>query len=173
MGTPGEQSDSWFWIGKYLTVIVVALVLGSVLAGLEPFKSATIGPARIGAGSLVQFIAHGGALALLWTLGLRHARQLRRTRGPSSHLADSVLALVTLIVVASAYGVLLRFISPMLSSEIKPFVDWLFIVAILTAAAWLLWVLFTDSEALFEAIGAIGAKKKQPATAPLVDQLRP
>ncbi len=164
------MKESWFWIGKYLVVIVVALVLGSVLAGLEPFRSATIGAAHIGAGALVQFIAHSGALALLWALGLRHAAQLRRAGGPSSHLAATVLALVTLIVVACAYGVLLRFITPMLAPELKPILDWIFIVGILSAALWLLWVLFTDSEALIEAVGAMaGGRKKSP----MVDQLRP
>jgi len=164
--------ERWFWIGKYVVVIVAALVLGSVLAGLEPFKSATIGSAHVGAGSLVQFIAHSGALALLWALGLRHARQLRRAGGPSAHLADTVLALVTLVVAASAYGVLLRFITPMLAPEVKPFLDWTFIICILAAALWLLWVLFTDSEALIGAIGSIAAGKKKPAR-PLVDQVRP
>jgi len=166
-----DVKNSWFWIGKYLVVIVVALVLGSVLAGLEPFRSATIGSARISAGSLVQFIAHSGALALLWALGLRHSRQLRRTAGPAAHLADTVLALITLVVAASAYGVLLRFITPMLASEAKPYLDWLFIVGILASALWLLWVLFTDSEALLEAIGSLtSARKKDPR--PLVDQVR-
>jgi eukaryotic-like serine/threonine-protein kinase len=145
--------SNWSWMGKYLIVIVAALVLGAVLAGLEPFKSATIGTARIGAGSLVQFIAHGGALALLWTLGYRHSAQLRRIGGRAAHLTSTVLALVTLIVAALAYGVLLRFISPFLAPDLKPFVDWTFIVGILSAAAWLLWVLFADSEAWIEAVG--------------------
>jgi len=164
--------ESWFWIGKYLIVIVVALVLGSVLAGLEPFKSARIGTARVGAGALVQFISQTGALALLWALGFRHANQLRRVGGPSGHLAATVLALVTLIVVASAYAVLLRFITPMLAADLKPIVDWLFIVAILGAALWLLWVLFTDSEALIEAVGNIAASKKKQAL-PADQRIRP
>ncbi len=145
--------NSWFWIGKYLIVIAAALVLGAVLAGLEPFKSATIGTARIGAGSLVRFVAHAGALALLWTLGYRHSGQLRQIGGRSAHLASTVLALVTLIVIALAYGVLLQFISPFLGSDLKPYVDWAFILAILSAAGWLLWVLFADSEAWIEAVG--------------------
>ena len=166
------MNSSWAWIGKYLVVIVVALVLGSVLAGLEPFRSATIGPARVSAGSLVQFIAHSGALALLWALGLRHARQLRGAEGPASHLADTVLALVTLIVAASSYGVLMRFITPMLSPEVKPYLDWIFIVGILTAALWLLWVLFADSEALLQAVGSLTSGRKKDSR-PLVDQVRP
>jgi len=150
-------------VSKYLVVIVLALVLGSVLAGLEPFKSTTIGSSRIGAGTLVQFIAHSGALVLLWALGLRYSVQLRRVGGPSGHLSATVLALVTLIVVASAYGVLLRFITPVLTPNLKPVVDWVFICGILAAALWLLWVLFSDSEALIQAVGSLAASKRRPA----------
>jgi serine/threonine-protein kinase len=153
--------DRWFWVGKYLIVIVAALVLGAVLAGLEPFRSATIGTARIGAGSLVQFIAHSGALALLWALGYRHSTQLRASDGRGAALASTVLALVTLIVVASAYGVLLRFVNPFLAPDLKPFVDWTFIVGMLSAACWLLWVLFSDSEAWVEAISGLNSDRKR------------
>jgi hypothetical protein len=72
-----------------------------------------------------------------------------------------VLALVTLIVVASAYGVLSRFITPMLAPESKSIVDWIFIVGILAAALWLLGVLFTDSEALIAAVGSAAASRKK------------
>jgi eukaryotic-like serine/threonine-protein kinase len=154
------MKGNWFWIGKYLIVIVAALVLGAVLAGIEPFRSATIGTARIGAGSLVQFIAHSGALAMLWALGYRNSMQLRLAGGRGAPLASTVLALVTLIVVASAYAVLLRFINPFLAPDLKPFVDWAFIVGILSAACWLLWVLFADSEAWIEAISGLNADRK-------------
>jgi len=157
------MKEGWFWISKYLVVILLALVFGSVLAGLEPFKSTTIGSARIGAGTLVQFIAHSGALVLLWALGLRYSVQLRRVGGPSGHLSATVLALVTLIVIASAYGVLLRFITPVLTPNLKPVVDWVFICGILAAALWLLWVLFSDSEALIQAVGSLAASKRRPA----------
>lgn len=167
----GQRSPEgrWFWIAKYLIVIVAALVLGSVLAGLEPFKSATIGTARIGAGSLVQFIAHSGALALLWSLGYRQSQQLRSSGGRAAALASTVLAAVTLIVVASAYGVLLKFINPFLAPDLKPFVDWAFIVAILSAAGWLLWVLFADSEAWIGAISTLGADRKAGGRARQID----
>jgi len=175
MDTSRTDPSSWYWIGKYLVVIIAALVLGSTLAALEPFKSAEIGSAHVGAGALVRFIAHCGALTLLWALGFRHARQLRGVRGPSRHLADTVLALITLIVIASAYGVLLHFISPMLASDVKPFIDWFFIVGILAAALWLLWVLFTDSEKVIEAVSSLSLARRQAQPQPgrpLVDQIR-
>jgi hypothetical protein len=65
--------------------------------------------------------------------------------------------------VACAYGVLVRFINPFLAPDLKPFVDWTFIVGMLSAASWLLWVLFADSEAWLEAIGNLNAGRKGPA----------
>jgi hypothetical protein len=174
-GHGSSGSDDWYWVGKYLIVIAAALALGAVLAGLEPFRTATIGNARIGAGSLVQFIAHSGALGLFWALGYRHSAQLRRRGGRSAHLAATVLALVTLIAVACAYGVLWRFINPFLAPDLKPWVDWTFIAAILTAACWLLWVLFVDSEAWLQAAGRIAAGRAPDArsgVAPIDDRAR-
>jgi len=166
------MKQSWIWIAKYLVVIAIAMVLGSVLAGLEPFKSTTIGTSGIGAGALVQFIAHGGALALLWAMGYRIAGQLRLAGGPTKHLSATALALITLVVVASAYGVLWRLITPVLASDLKPALDWVFIVGILTSALWLLWVLFTDSEAVIAAVGGVAAAgKKEPP--PLDDRVAP
>ncbi len=158
--------ENWFWIGKYLVVIVVALVLGSVLAGLEPFKGNVIGSTRISAGALVQFIAHGGALALFWALGLRFSGQLRRAGGPASPLSAMVLALFTLIAVASAYGVLAHFLAPLLTADARSAIDWVFIAGILAAALWLLWVLFTESEAVLEALGRVAAQRRSTPASP-------
>lgn len=166
-----RMNGNWLWIGKYLIVIVAALILGAVLAGLEPFRSATIGTARIGAGSLVQFIAHIGALAMLWSLGYRISTQFRLGGGRGAALASTVLALVTLIVVASAYAVLLRFIDPFLAPDLKPLLDWVFIVGILSAACWLLWVLFADSEAWIAAISTLSSTRKS-STAQADDRAR-
>jgi len=154
------QEEGWLWIGKYVVVIIAALALGAVLGGLEVFHNTMIGGARISAGALVQFIAHSGALALLWALGYRHAAQLRRGAGSSAHLATSVLALVSLIVAASFYEVLLRFLSPLLSPDVKSYVDWTFIVVILSTAGWLLWSLFVHSEAVIAAISKAAANRR-------------
>ena len=154
-------AKSWIWIGKYLIVIVAALILGAVLGSLGLFKSATLGTPKLTAGALVQFIAHGGALALLWLLGQRFAGQLRSGGGSTANIATIVLSLTTLIVIACAYVVLLAFITPFLTGSLKPFIDWAFILGIIAAAAWLIWALFTNAEALMEAIGKAAAGKKK------------
>ena len=157
------MAKNWIWIGKYVVVIIVALVLGAVIGNLGLFKGATLGTHRLTAASLVQFIAYGGALTLLWLLGLRLSRQLRAGGGSAANLATMTLALMTLIVVSSAYVVLMQFIRPFLSHELRPFIVWAFILGTIAAAIWLVWAIFTDSEALIEAIGKAASRKKNSA----------
>jgi len=145
--------NNWIWIGKFVIVIAAALVLGKTLGSLELFRSATLGTPKVTAGSLVRFFAHGGALALMWLLGQRLAQQIHALGGGMARLADPVLALITLIVTASAYVVLIKFSAPFLGEGLRTMLDWVFILGILAAAVWLVWALFQNSEAVMEAIG--------------------
>jgi len=145
--------NNWIWIGKFVIVIAAALVLGEVLGSLELFRSATLGTPKVTAGSLVRFFAHGGALALMWLLGQRLAQQIHALGGGMARLADPVLALITLIVTASAYVVLIKFSAPFLGEGLRTMLDWVFILGIIAAAVWLVWALFQNSEAVMEAIG--------------------
>jgi hypothetical protein len=151
--------SNWIWIVKFVLVIAAALVLGEVLGSLELFKSATLGTPKVTAGSLVRFIAHAGALVLMWMLGQRLAQQIRALGGGMARLADPVLALITLIVTASAYVVLIKFSAPFLGNGIRTLLDWTFIFGIIAAAVWLVWALFQNSEAVMEAIGKSGKAK--------------
>ena len=151
--------NKWMWIGKFLIVIAAALALGEVLGSLTLFKSATLGTAKVTAGSLVRFIAQAGALVLAWMLGQRLTLQLRALDGGMARLADPVLALITLIITVSAYLVLINFSAPFLGDTIRTILDWSFILGILAAAVWLVWTLFQNSEAVMEAIGRSGRPK--------------
>ncbi|GAB4510564.1 MAG: hypothetical protein Tsb0026_12580 [Sulfuricaulis sp.] len=153
--------NNWIWIGKFVIVIAAALVLGETLGSLELFRSTTLGTHKVTAGSLVRFIAHAGALTLMWLLGQRLAQQIRALGGGMARLADPVLALITLIVTASAYVVLINFSAAFLSEGFRTMLDWVFILGILTAAVWLVWALFQNSEAVMEAIGKSGRTKTE------------
>ncbi|HYA38373.1 MAG TPA: hypothetical protein VEI74_08930 [Candidatus Methylomirabilis sp.] len=145
--------NKWFWVGKFIIVIAAALALGEVLGSLALFKSATLGTAKVTAGSLVRFIAQAGALVLLFMLGQRLTQQIRALGNGVARLADPVLALVTLVISVSAYVVLISFSAPFLGDTIRTIVDWTFILGILAAAVWLVWTLFQNSEAIMEAVG--------------------
>ncbi|MCR4347710.1 MAG: hypothetical protein NUV55_10995 [Sulfuricaulis sp.] len=151
--------NNWIWIGKFVIVIAAALVLGETLGSLELFRSTTLGTPKVTAGSLVRFFGHGGALVLLFMLGQRLTQQIRALDGGMARLADPVLALITLIVTASAYVVLMKFSAPFLGDSVRALLDWTFVLGILAAAVWLVWALFHNSEAVMEAIGKSGKAK--------------
>lgn len=156
------MASKWIWVGKYLVVILVALIVGAAIGNLALFKIATLGTPRLTAAALAQFIAYVAALGLLWSLGLRVSQELRDTGGSAASVAMPVLALATLIVVPSSYVVLMRFIRPFLSRDLKPFIDWTFIVGTIAAAIWLVWALFANSDAVIEAMGKAAAGRKRP-----------
>jgi len=72
---------------------------------------------------------------------------------------------VSLIVIASFYEVLFRFINPFLAQDAKPYIDWAFIAAIFAAAAWLVWALFVDSEAFLAALKKAASDRKSASGA--------
>jgi len=156
------MAKNWIWVGKYLFVILLAIVLGAAIGNLALFKTATLGTPKLTAGVLARFIAHTTALGLLWFLGLRASQQLREGSGGMTSLAVPILSLVALIVVPSFYVVLLQFINPFLSRDLKPFIDWAFIVGTLAAATWLVWAFFTNMDAVLEAIRRAAVSKKKP-----------
>lgn len=154
------MNKNWIWVGKFTVVIVVALLLGAILGNLPLFMSATLGTPKLTAGSLVQFISHAGALTLLWLLGQRLAQQLRSAGGLGGQLASPILALATLIVTISTYYVATQFSAPFLGRSVKSSIDWMFIIGILAAAVWLVWMLYENAEAIMEAI----SKARRPRT---------
>lgn len=59
------MAGKWTWMGRYVLVIVIALVLGGVIGELTLFQQTTLGTPRLSASMLVKFMGFGGALLLL------------------------------------------------------------------------------------------------------------
>ena len=154
--------NSWGWVGKYVIVIIVALLLGVALGNLALFKNAALGNPKLTAALLVQFITHMAALVLLWTLGWRSAEQMRESGQRLSVVAMIVLAFITLIITAVGYVVLSSFITPFIAKGVKEVVNWVFILGVLTAATWFILVLFAGAEDLIAAVRD-GLSGKKPA----------
>jgi hypothetical protein len=153
--------SKWIWVGKFVIVIAAALALGEVLGNLALFKSTPLVSEKVTAGTLVRFVAQAGALVLLFLMGQRLAQQIGALGSGLARLADPVLALVTLIVIASAYVVLIDFSAFFLNAVVKTILNWSFILGILAAGVWLVWTLFENSEAILEAIGKLRRPKSQ------------
>jgi hypothetical protein len=112
-----------------------------ILGQIPLFRETAVG--KLHASDLVQFIGYGGAMVIGW-LG---ARQL------SADPPDDwkwlmpyralILPVITLAMVAIAYGVLLYVCEPFMSKSGKTVYNWFFIAGIVASSAWLImtWVM--------------------------------
>ncbi len=157
------MSKTWIWIGKYVFVIVAALVLGLVLGSLGMFRGATLGSPRLTAAVLARFIGFGGAIAFFWLLGRRLSDRLRAGGGGPAMLAKPVLAVTTLVAIPCAYGVLMELFGPLLPRGVAVAVDWAFIVGTIGSAVWLVWELFVNADAVLQTLAARTSSRRQTA----------
>ena len=151
------MNRDWAWISRYVLVIVIALVLGGVIGELTLFKQTTLGTPKLTASSLAQFMGYGGALLLLWLFGQRAASQFRNVNGKAAFVSFIIVPLVTLIVVAGAYTVLLTILRPFLGAGLRNIYNWLFVLGITASALWLAVALFHHSEPLVDLFRSEGA----------------
>ena len=141
---------NWAWISRYVLVIVISLVLGGVMGEFSLFKQATLGTPKLTASGLVQFMGYGGALLLLWLLGQKAAGQFKAAGGKTSFLSYIIVPLLTPVVVAGAYTVLLSILRPFLAGGIRNTHNWIVVLGITASALWLAVSLFHHSEPLVD-----------------------
>lgn len=139
------------WIGRYVGVIVVALILGSAIGGMELFAKTFVVSGKLSAAHLVRFLGYGTALAALWMLGQRTTMALQQHGGRWSFVQHLILPVVTLIVVSSAYSVTLLIVKPLLDLSLTNIYNWVFIIAILSCAVWVIMAVLGQSAPLTEA----------------------
>ncbi len=145
-----NKETGWSWVGRYIAVIVISLILAAALGGMELFIKTAIGN-KLNAAHIVQFLGYGVALAAFWVLGQRVTIALRQQEeGKWSVLQHLILPVVSLIVVSVAYSVLLLLLKGFMDSTLQNIYNWVFIVAILACAGWLVMAVLNQSAGLTE-----------------------
>ncbi|HEY6974261.1 MAG TPA: hypothetical protein VI359_08145 [Nitrospiraceae bacterium] len=129
------------WMMEYGVAIILTALFAVVLGRIPLFRETAVG--NLHASDLVQFIGYAGAMVIAWF----GARQL------SAEPPDDwkwlmpyralILPVVTLAMVAIAYGVLLYVCEPFMSKSGKTVYNWFFIAGIVAASVWLImtWVM--------------------------------
>jgi hypothetical protein len=165
MGNESTGSAGWDWAGRYLAGIVVALILATALGSMELFAKTMIG-GKLSAGQVVRFLGYGTALAAFWLLGQRLTVVLRKQGGRWSFLQHLILPVISLVVIAMSYSVLLLVLGPVLNSSLTNIYNWVAIVAILACAVWVVLAVLGQTSALTEAFASAASQMTGPATAP-------
>lgn len=146
------MKDHWILIGRYVAVIVTCLLLGLTLGSMELFQKTAIVSGKLSASDLVRFLGYGGALVVFWLTMQRLTILLSQLGGRWNALTQVVLPLGTLIVISAAYSVLLIVLGPIMNSAVKTAYNWIFIIATVGTAVWLIVAMFNQSSSLTEVI---------------------
>ncbi len=144
-----QQDAGWDWVGRYVAVIVLSLILAAAIGNMELFSKTAIG-GKLSASHIVQFLGYGAALATLWVFGQRATITLQRLGGKWAFLQHLILPAVSLVVISLAYTVLLLLLKPFFDATLHNIFNWVFIVAILACAGWLVMAVMNHSAALTE-----------------------
>jgi eukaryotic-like serine/threonine-protein kinase len=151
---------NWNWVGRYVAVIVAALVLAAVIGEMPLFGKTFLVSGKLSAAQVVRFLGYGTALIVFWILGQRLTIFLRQQQGSRwSASQNLILPIVTFIVVSALYSVILLVMRPLMDVTLQKIYDWMFILAIIACAIWLIMALLGQSDALTEAL--IGASRKR------------
>lgn len=126
----------WGWVGRYVAVIALALILAGSLGHMDLFEKTSVG-GRLTAAHIVEFLGFGAALVLVWLLAQRATIVVREQGGTLLSLQHLILPVASLLVVALAYSVVLLLVKPFLGATMTAVVNWIFIAAILACAGWL------------------------------------
>lgn len=144
--------QNWDWIGRFVGVIVVSLILAAMLGNMDLFEKTYVIPGKLSAAHLARFLGYSAALAALWMLGQRATIALQQHSGRLAFIRHLILPVVTLIVVSSANTIALLILKPMMDASMHNVYNWVFIVAILACSAWVVMAVLGQSASLTDAI---------------------
>lgn len=126
----------WMWVGRYLAVIALSLILAGALGHMDLFEKTHVG-SKLSAAHIVEFLGFGAALVLTWLLAQRATVVVRGQRGKAQAFVHLILPVASLAVIALAYSVVLLLIKPFLGATLGTVINWIFIIFILACAVWL------------------------------------
>ena len=151
MSNSTQVNKNWSWVGRFVAVIAVALILAAAIGSMDLFARTFVISGKLSAAHLVRFLGYSTALGALWMLGQRATMVLQKQGGRWSFMQHLILPVITLIVVASANSVALLVMKPMMNASLNNIYNWVFIVAILACAVWVVMAILGQSASLTEA----------------------
>jgi hypothetical protein len=156
--------DRWAWLLRYAVACVVVLLLSAILARSRLFQATTIGARGLTAGEIVRFLGDATALTLVWLAAARAARSLPDDRSWRSLLHHTLVPVATLVVLGVGYGVPLFVLHPFLGPAGMMAYNWLFVVALVGTAVWLVIAAYHNADALAAVATILACSLRREAT---------
>ncbi|HZN44099.1 MAG TPA: serine/threonine-protein kinase [Nitrospiraceae bacterium] len=141
------MATSWGWIGPYIIVIILAILVGPILAALPLFTQTLVPKLGMSADQALRLLADGICLLMVWLAAHRAYHELHDT-GKGQTLVRAILypAASFLMVIMGHKAYDLHAV-PVLGVPPQPLYNWLFTGGLIGSAAWLTiaWVRHADA----------------------------
>ncbi len=161
------MTTSWGWIGPYVIVIVLAILVGPFLAALPLFAHTFIRPLGLNASQAVLFIADGICLLMVWMGAARARHDLRDNGRGQTFLRAIVYPSTFLLIVLSASRAYEAHGIPVLGPPKQPFYTWLITGGLIGSATWLTFAWVRHVDALTQAFTRRSTRRQtKPETTP-------
>ena len=148
MSNTDQLKEDYNWAGRFVATIFVAWVLAAIISNMDLFEKTYVIYGKLSAAHLVRFLGYTTSLVALWMLGQRATVALQQHGGRWSFMQQLILPVVSLIVVASSNSVALLVLKPVMNAGMHNIYNWVFIVAILACAAWVIMAVLGQSSSL-------------------------
>jgi hypothetical protein len=143
-----QASRGWNQLFGHLLLIVVTAALGALIGELPAFQDTEIVEGRLTAAMLARWLGAAGAIAFLWLLGRGAALRFREAGAGRAVMYELLMPVITLLVLAIAYGVLQKPLGPALDDTLRSIYGWGFLLAVCACAVWLSMAVFSHAEPL-------------------------
>jgi serine/threonine-protein kinase len=170
------MTTSWGWIGPYLIVIVLAILVGPLLATLPLFAHTFLRPLRMNAAQAVRLVADGICLLMIWLAAARATQDLRDDGKGQAFLRCILPPVASLLTVLVAYRAYEAHVIPVLGPPEQPLYNWLITGGLIGSAAWLTFAWARHADALTRAFARHPRRrpaKEEAAEPALVDTPEP
>ncbi|WHZ14036.1 MAG: Serine/threonine protein kinase [Nitrospira sp.] len=154
------MTTSWGWIGPYLIVIILAILVGPLLATLPLFTHTFVRPLRMNAAQAVRLVADGICLLMIWLAAARATRELHDNGKGQTFLRCILPPAAFMLIVLMAYRAYELHGIPALGPPKQPLYHWLLTGGLIGSATWLTFAWARHADALTQAL--VGRQRRRP-----------
>ncbi len=157
------MTTSWGWIGPYLIVIILAILVGPFLATLPLFMHTFIEPLGMNAAQAVRFVADGICLLMIWFAASRARRDLQHNGRGQTFFRAILFPSAFLLILLMAFRAYDVHAIPVLGQPKQPLYNWLVTGGLIGSATWLTFAWVRHVDALTRAFA--GRPRRRPVEA--------
>jgi eukaryotic-like serine/threonine-protein kinase len=141
------MATSWGWIGPYIVVIVLIILVSPLLATLPIFTHTSLPRLGINAAQALRLLADGVCLLMVWLAARRAYDALEETGKGKTFVRAVLYPSASFLIIAAGHKAYEMHGMPILGPPTQPFYSWFFSAGLIGSAAWLTiaWLRHTDA----------------------------